>query len=75
MDEASRRIAELEQLLERERAKNERKFTLKVTEKGAVGIYGLRRFPITLYKSEMNKILDNTGAIMEFMRENDDKLK
>lgn len=75
MDEASKRIAELEQLLERERAKNERKFTLKVTEKGAVGIYGLRRFPITLYKSEMNKILDNTGAIMEFMRENDDKLK
>lgn len=75
MDKASKRIAELEQLLERERAKNERKFTLKVTEKGAVGIYGLRRFPITLYKSEMNKILDNTGAIMEFMRENDDKLK
>jgi hypothetical protein len=75
MEEAQKRISELEALIEKERAKNERKFTLKVTEKGAVGIYGLRRFPITLYKSEMNKILDNTGAIMEFMRENDEKLR
>lgn len=75
MEESQKRIAELEELLEKERSKNERKFTLKVTEKGTVGIYGLRRFPVTLYKSEMNKIIDNTGAIMEFMRNNDDKLK
>lgn len=70
----SDRIKELEQQLAQEKAKNKREMTLKVSEKGAVQINGIRRFPITLYKSEMNKILDNAGVIMEFMRENDDSL-
>lgn len=70
----SDRIKELEQQLAQEKAKNKREMTLKVSEKGAVQINGIRRFPITLYKSEMNKILDNAGVIMEFMRENDEQL-
>ena len=70
----SDRIKELEAQLVQEKAKNKREMTLKVSEKGAVQINGIRRFPITLYKSEMNKILDNVGMIMEFMRENDELL-
>lgn len=73
-DTMSDRIKELEAQLAQEKAKNKREMTLKVSEKGAVQINGIRRFPITLYKSEMNKILDNTGMIMEFMRENDELL-
>lgn len=68
------RIKELEDKLALERAKNKREMTLKVSEKGAVQINGIRRFPITLYKGEMNKILDNAGMIMEFMRDNDELL-
>lgn len=73
-DTMSDRIKELEAQLAQEKAKNKREMTLKVSEKGAVQINGIRRFPITLYKSEMNKILDNAGMIMEFMRENDELL-
>lgn len=73
-DAMSDRIKELEAQLAQEKAKNKREMTLKVSEKGAVQINGIRRFPITLYKSEMNKILDNAGMIMEFMRENDELL-
>lgn len=73
-DAMSERIKELEAQLAQEKAKNKREMTLKVSEKGAVQINGIRRFPITLYKSEMNKILDNAGMIMEFMRENDELL-
>lgn len=73
-DAMSERIKELEAQLAQEKAKNKREMTLKVSEKGAVQINGIRRFPITLYKSEMNKILDNAGMIMEFMRENDEVL-
>ena len=73
-DAMNDRIKELEAQLAQEKAKNKREMTLKVSEKGAVQINGIRRFPITLYKSEMNKILDNAGMIMEFMRENDELL-
>ena len=73
-DTMSDRIKELEAQLAQEKAKNKREMALKVSEKGAVQINGIRRFPITLYKSEMNKILDNAGMIMEFMRENDELL-
>ena len=73
-DTTNERIKELEAQLAQEKAKNKREMTLKVTEKGAVQINGIRRFPITLYMSEMNKILDNAGMIMEFMRDNDELL-
>lgn len=74
MDPMIARIRELEEALHAEKMKNKKEMTLKVSEKGAVQINGLRRFPITLYKSEMNKILDNAGMIMEFMRDHDAEL-
>lgn len=74
MDPMITRIRELEEALRLEKMKSKKEMTLKVSEKGAVQINGLRRFPITLYKSEMNKILDNAGMIMEFMRDHDAEL-
>ena len=47
----------------------------KVSEKGAVSVYGLGRFPVTLYKEQWEKLLDRSAEIRQFMTENADKLK
>ena len=49
--------------------------TLKVSEKGAVSVYGLGRFPVTLYKEQWLRLLDTTDQIRAFIQENDGKLK
>ncbi|MEE8408226.1 MAG: hypothetical protein V3T05_01350 [Myxococcota bacterium] len=70
--------AELEKL----RAENEslkkggpRPLTLKVSQKGGVSVYGLGRFPVTLYKEQWLKLLGIVDEIRQFIEENDDKLK
>jgi hypothetical protein len=49
--------------------------TLKVSEKGAVSVYGLGRFPVTLYKEQWLKLLDMAGEIREFITQNESRLK
>jgi hypothetical protein len=49
--------------------------TLKVSEKGAVSVYGLGRFPVTLYQEQWNKLLDHVDAIRDFIRANESQLK
>jgi len=44
-----------------------RKLNVKVSEKGAVSVYGLGRFPITLYRSQMERLLDSADDIRAFM--------
>jgi hypothetical protein len=68
--------------LERLRAENERLrktasrgMTLKVSEKGGVSVYGLGRFPVTLYKEQWLKLLDMAGEIRAFIAENATSLK
>jgi hypothetical protein len=48
--------------------------TLRVSEKGAVSIYGLQRFPVTLYKEQMLTVLDMGAEIQAFIKANDSKL-
>ena len=48
---------------------------LKVSDKGGVSVYGLGRFPVTLYKEQWLKLLDMTDEIRAFIRENDARLK
>ena len=70
--------AEIEQLrAENERLKNKsvRGLSLKVSEKGAVSLYGVGRFLVTLYKEQWTKILGMAGEIETFIRENDHLLK
>lgn len=57
------------------KSKPQRAVTLKVSEKGAVSVYGLGRFPVTLYKGQWTKLLDLADDIRTFIRENDGKLK
>ena len=68
--------------LDRLRAENERLKTrqtrgvsLKVSEKGGVSVYGLGRFPVTLYKEQWTRLLDMAEDIRVFIKENDSKLK
>jgi hypothetical protein len=80
---AKANTAVLQAELERLRAENEalrqkqtaaQKITLKVSEKGAVSVYGLGRFPVTLYREQMDRLLGHADKIREFMKDNSDRL-
>jgi hypothetical protein len=49
--------------------------SMKVSEKGGLSIYGLGRFPITLYKEQWTKLLDMADDIRTFLKANDAQLK
>ena len=49
--------------------------SLKVSEKGALSIYGMGRFPVTLYKEQWLKLLDISDDIRAFIKANDSRLK
>jgi len=73
---------ELKAEVERLRAENEAlkspvrgQLSLKVSEKGAVSVYGLGRFPVTLYKEQWAKLLSMADEIREFIKENEPSLK
>ena len=72
----------LQKEIERLKAENEalkargtRGVSMKVSEKGGVSIYGLGRFPVTLYKEQWAKLLDMADEIRAFIKENDARLK
>ncbi len=74
--------AEMKAELERLKAENEalktrgaKGISMKVSEKGGVSIYGLGRFPVTLYKEQWSKLLDMSDDIRRFIQENDAALK
>jgi hypothetical protein len=70
--------AELERLkAENAALKNQssRRIYLKVSEKGGASLYGLGRFPITLYQEQWIKILDMSDEIRTFLSENKATLK
>ena len=49
--------------------------TMKVSEKGGVSVYGLGRFPVTLYKEQWTKLLEHADDIRTFIQANDSQLK
>jgi hypothetical protein len=57
------------------KSKDSAGLSLKVSEKGAVSLYGMGRFPVTLYKEQWLRILASAPEIEAFIRENDSKLK
>jgi hypothetical protein len=69
--ELARVKAENEQL----KSQRGRSVSLKVSEKGGVSVYGLGRFPVTLYKEQWTKLLSMTDEIRAFIKENDALLK
>jgi hypothetical protein len=70
--------AELERLKaenESLKARTSKCISLKVSEKGAVSVYGMGRFPVTLYKEQWLKLLDMSDDLRRFIEENNAKLK
>ena len=74
--------AELKAELERLKAENQalktrgsKGVSMKVSEKGGLSVYGLGRFPVTLYQEQWTKLLDMADDIRAFLKENDGKLK
>ena len=57
------------------KAKTTRGVSMKVSEKRGVSVYGLGRFPVTLYKEQWAKLLDIADDIRAFIREHDAELK
>jgi len=72
---------DLQAEVERLRAENERlksrsrSTSLKVSEKGGLSVYGLGRFPVTLYKEQWTKLLGMADEIRAFITEHDSELK
>jgi hypothetical protein len=73
---------DLQSELERLRAENERlkssgrgKLAMKVSEKGALSVYGMGRFPVTLYKEQWLRLLTMAEEIKSFIAANDASLK
>jgi hypothetical protein len=69
-----KRIEELEAQLAAEKAKQARAVYLKVSEKGGASLYGIRRFPITFYVEEWNRILDMESEIRSFLKAHEGEL-
>jgi hypothetical protein len=68
--------------IDRLRAENESlkkpvrgQMSLKVSEKGALSVYGLGRFPVTLYREQWEKLLGMADQIRSFISEHDAALK
>jgi hypothetical protein len=73
---------ELQQEIERLRAENEAlkkpsrgQMSLRVSEKGALSVYGLGRFPVTLYREQWEKLLGMGDEIRSFIQTHDSELK
>jgi hypothetical protein len=75
-DDANAELARLRAENERlRRTATSRGMTIKVSEKGGVSVYGLGRFPVTLYKEQWLKLLDLADELRTFIRENEAMLK
>jgi predicted component of type VI protein secretion system len=57
------------------KARGSKGVSLKVSEKGGVSVYGLGRFPVTLYQEQWLKLLEMADDIRAFIRENEPRLK
>lgn len=71
-EELKARIAELEKQLRGRKSGN---LEFRVGEKGGVSVYGLGRFPVTLYYEQWIRLLDTAPDLRAFLEENKSKLK
>jgi hypothetical protein len=77
-------LADLQREIERLNAENKAlaarkaassgRVSFKVSEKGAISIYGMGRFPVTLYKSQFDALMEALPALQDFVKANEDKL-
>jgi hypothetical protein len=70
-EELKARLAELE----KQSGRRSGTLEFRVGEKGGVSVYGLGRFPVTLYYEQWTRLLDQSGQLRKFLEENKSKLK
>lgn len=68
VEEASKLLAEVD-------APKRGALYCKVSEKGAVSVYGLQRMPVTLYVEQWERLLDFADEVRSFLRDNAERLK
>jgi len=71
-DELKAKLAELEK---KQGTRQTGSLDFRVGEKGGVSVYGLGRFPVTLYYEQWVRLLDSSDRLREFLEENKSKLK
>lgn len=71
-NELKAKVEELEKKAARQRSGA---LEFRVSEKGAVSVYGMGRFPVTLYYEQWTRLLDVADKLREFLAENKGKLK
>ena len=71
-EELKTRLAELEK---QQGTRRTGSLEFRVGEKGGVSVYGLGRFPVTLYYEQWNRLLDASEKLREFLEDNKSKLK
>jgi len=69
-DELKAKLAELER-----KGTRSGSLEFRVGEKGGVSVYGLGRFPVTLYYEQWTRLLDASADLRKFLEDNKDKLK
>ena len=74
-DEIRKELEETKKKLEALQKRGAKGITFKVSEKGGLSVYGLGRFPVTLYKEQWLKLLSLSDDIHAFINENSDRLK
>jgi hypothetical protein len=70
-EELKARLSELE----KQGARRTGSLEFRVSEKGGVSVYGLGRFPVTLYYEQWDRLLETSDKLREFLEENKSKLK
>jgi predicted component of type VI protein secretion system len=74
-EELQAEIARLKAENEALKTRGSKGLSMKVSEKGALSIYGMGRFPVTLYQEQWTKLLDMADDIRAFIKENEPRLK
>jgi len=72
-EELKARLAQLQKEVETKKRSGELSF--KVGDKGGVSVYGLGRFPVTLYYEQWNRLLAAADELKKFLEENKSRLK
>ncbi|MGB2629222.1 MAG: hypothetical protein WAK20_20730 [Candidatus Acidiferrum sp.] len=68
-------LAQIEELKQKAEGRKKGALEFRVGEKGGVSVYGLGRFPVTLYYEQWVRLLDMSRELREFLEENKHKLK
>jgi hypothetical protein len=74
LETLQQKIARLEAENDALKSKGSKKLTFKVSEKGALSVYGMGRFPVTLYRQQWERLIEVIPELQAFIKANSDRL-